>query len=367
VRDPLLVAAGGGGDAIAALFIHHALSAPGSERPVIASFSWDRFLLDPQPGPRTPDDFRGLRPITPRNWEVTRDSSLISGARSTLPLLARLTPARLVLLDPRGGAQGLREQLAELASALTAPAITLVDAGGDITGQGDEPELLSPLADSITLAALDGLGLPANVVVAGPGLDGELPAATVTQRCSSLAATTGQLTPADIRPCLPALNRHPSEATTLLAAATLGVRGLAEIRDRGALVPVTGQSSTFHVIEPGALLKINLIAGQMTGTTSLDDAEQVTLSIRGTSELSHERRKASGSPDRAAMPGRAELAKRYAAYRRAAASRGVSILTFRHLAEVIGLTEYGPSLIRDLAGPDAHPDLAICQLPHTSR
>ena len=53
------MAAGGGGDALAALFVHRALS-PEGERAVVASYSWDRFILDPQPGPRCPADFYGL-------------------------------------------------------------------------------------------------------------------------------------------------------------------------------------------------------------------------------------------------------------------------------------------------------------------
>ena len=108
-----------------------------------------------------------------RNWEVTPDSKLAEG-RSSLALLARHTEARFVLLDPTNGVRGLRDQLAELAQAVGADSVTLVDVGGDIIAQGDEPELLSPLADSMTLAALDGLPVPGRVVIAGAGLDGEL-------------------------------------------------------------------------------------------------------------------------------------------------------------------------------------------------
>ena len=111
--------------------------------------------------------------MTGRNWEVTPDSELAEG-RSSLALLARHTRARFVLLDPTNGVRGLRDQLAELAQAVSADSVTLVDVGGDIIAQGDEPELLSPLADSMTLAALDGLPVTSRVVIAGAGLDCEL-------------------------------------------------------------------------------------------------------------------------------------------------------------------------------------------------
>src|SRR5450759_5758423 len=48
------------------------------------------------------------------------------------------------------GVCGLRAQIAELADAIKARTVTLVDVGGDIIARGDEPELLSPLADSMT-------------------------------------------------------------------------------------------------------------------------------------------------------------------------------------------------------------------------
>ena len=155
MKTSLLVGAGGGGDALAALLVHHALAGPDDSQPIVASFSWDRYILDPQPGPRVPSDFRGLRRMTDRNWEVTADAQLGEG-KSSLALLARTTKARFVLLDPANGAKGLRAQLAELAEAVSADSVTLVDVGGDIIAQGNEPELLSPLADSMTLAALDG-------------------------------------------------------------------------------------------------------------------------------------------------------------------------------------------------------------------
>lgn len=329
---------------------------------MVASYSWDRFLLDPQPGPRSPADFSGLRQVSERNWEVTADSTLRSGGRSTLPMLARHTEARVVLLDPSAGAAGLRAQLAELARAVNAASITLVDVGGDIAAHGDEPELMSPLADSMTLAALDGMDLPAQVAIAGPGLDGELSADSVRERCAGLDGRITELRAVHVRPYLAVLDRHPSEATTLLAAAALGVRGLAEIRDQAALVEVDDQSATIYVVQSSELLSANKIARELTAVRSLAEAEQVTVAISGRSELTHERRKALAGASRPEPAERAELASRYASYRLKASNRGVSLLTFRRLTEVIGLHEYEPTLIRAIVGANAHPQLAICQL-----
>ena len=51
----MMVAAGGGGDAIAAAVLANAV--PGIEGVGIATLAWDRLIVDPLPGPRSVSDF----------------------------------------------------------------------------------------------------------------------------------------------------------------------------------------------------------------------------------------------------------------------------------------------------------------------
>jgi hypothetical protein len=127
----------------------------------------------------------------------------------------------------------MREQVTELIEHFSVESVLLVDVGGDLIGIGTESDLRSPLADALALASLAHLPVPVRVAVAGPGLDGELSAAYVRSRCLMLGGELiGRLDGSDVEPCLPALAQHPSEATTLLAAAALGVVGRAEIREQ---------------------------------------------------------------------------------------------------------------------------------------
>ena len=71
-------------------------------------------------------------------------------------------------------------------------------------------------------------------------------------------------------------------------------------------------------------MEINDIARQLIDTGSLDEAEHVVASVRGTTELAHERRKASTTDRSEPAPGRAELARRYAAYREHSMNRGAT-------------------------------------------
>lgn len=147
--------------------VAHAVSGSNVE-PIVISYSWDRYLIDPNPGPRTPADFRGLARLTSHCWEVQPDSSLPAGGVSGLALLARRTSARFVLLDPSGGAVGIGAQISELVDRFEADSVVLVDVGRDVAAHGTEPTLLSPLADSLVLAAMADIALPATVAVLGP-------------------------------------------------------------------------------------------------------------------------------------------------------------------------------------------------------
>lgn len=355
----LYVAAGGGGDALAALLIHHALGRV-ADQAVVMSYSWDRFLIDAKPGPRSVADFIDLAPVTTTCWRVTAKSKLPWPAAPTLPLLARLTDAQMILLDPHGGAAVMRRCITELAEAVNAKEVTMVDVGGDAIAVGHEPTLLSPLADSLALAALTGVKRPVSVVVAGPGLDGELSAEYSERRCRQTATHSITITREAVASQREALRQHPSEATALLSAAALGARGSVEVRDHGSLVSMTDTSAIAHVIPHDRALETNQLAQRLATTTSLHEAEEITLAHCGRCELTYERHKASKAAARQQKTD-VQLVNQLDAYREVAAARGATHGTFRRLSEVLGLPRYEPERLRALV-KTAHPYLPLYPL-----
>jgi hypothetical protein len=353
----LLVAAGGGGDALASLLVSRRLLDNG-QVPIVASYSWDRRILDPMPGPRVSDDFEATRRIAPRSVEITAHSRLRAGGLSSLQLLAEATAARFVLLDPANGAVGMRQQLLELVEHLAYASVLLVDVGGDLVATGTEEDLRSPLADALALASLADFPVPVRVAIAGPGLDGELAASYVRARCTAVGGELlGRLTAADVEPYFPALAQHPSEATTLLAAAALGVAGRAEIRDSADLVSLDGESAEVYVLDASAAVASNQLAQELVTTHSMDEAEAATIAICGRSELDYERRKATML---LAMkpPLATAMRERLESYWSFATARGITLATFRRLTEVMRLTTYDADLVRTLAGARADRRLA---------
>jgi hypothetical protein len=357
----LYVAAGGGGDAIAAYAIARALH--DDRAPAVASYSWDRFVLDPAPGPRRADDFEGLTQHAQGCWEVTDASRLRSGARSTLSIGAALTDGRWFLLDPHRGAVGVRQQLDAIAHVIGADELVAIDVGGDILTHCNEPGLRSPLADSLTLSALTGISLRAIVAVAGPGLDGELPAALIEERCRSAGAVPISLTVDHFSSLHRFLEVHPSEATTLLAAALDGVRGTVEIRDSGTQFRLTPQSASAFLLPSRSVAAMNPLARALADSRSLDEASMTTKDLCSQSELEYERSKAAGpANNRPAELDAHEMACRVMSYMAHAVERGVNVSPFRRITEAVGLRTYDSAQLRNAIGNVAHPWLPLALL-----
>jgi hypothetical protein len=160
-------------------------------------------------------------------------------------------------------------------------------------------------------------------------------------RNASTSSAPSRLTADDVDAFRPLFDWHPSEATGLLCAAATGARGTAEIRDQG--FPVSLNSRTPDV--PAQLaLTANDISQDLRGSHSLDEVE-ATIRARGrASEIDYERHKAQG--DRIARSSASDasasaLVDKLAQVREDAARRGVDFITFRGLAERLGIAGAG--------------------------
>jgi hypothetical protein len=180
-------------------------------------------------------------------------------------------------------------------------------------------------------------------------------------RCVSLGGSlVFRLGVPDIAPWYPALAQLPTEATTLLAAAALGIKGRAEIRDNADTIFLRNDSADVYLLPISSALAGNQLAQKLVPTHSLAEAEVAALSICGRSELSYERQKAVRLRSMV-VPSATEMGRRLEDYWVSSAGRGVTLATFRRVAEVMRLTRYDADLIRSLVGAHAHEHLALCQ------
>jgi hypothetical protein len=341
----LIVAAGGGGDAVAAAMLHAALYGD-EDQAVILTYAWDRLLIDPLPGPRRPADFTGLERLTPSTWEVPAQARPVAPADSTLPRLAAELPHTFALLDPYGGAEGLTHQLEELVHRLEPESIDLLDVGGDILARGDEPTLKSPLGDALSLAACCQVNAPVRLLVAGPGLDGEL---LPEDLADTLGPVVHTFTSRDVEAISSVMEWHPSEATGLLTAAAKGVRGTCEIRDAGLPVPLTDESPAVHEVDLDDALSRNQLARAIMATAHLDEVEAYSREICGYSEIDYERNKALWLKEQ--QPANLDPATTWAQldqFQSEARARGVTHTTFRRITEALNLSGLQRNDLRQL-------------------
>ncbi|HSY14436.1 MAG TPA: DUF1152 domain-containing protein [Jatrophihabitantaceae bacterium] len=349
----LYIAAGGGGDLIAAAMIHRSLGRPGA--PVIATYAWERLIYDPLPGPRSWTDFDRLSVPHPGVREITTDTAAIPPARSPLPRQSVLLEARIILLDPTEGQVGLRQQLGDAIHGLECDQVEVIDVGGDVLAVGTEPGLRSPLADSLIVAACIDLPVSVRVIVAGPALDGELSGAEFAERTAALAGEqVGRITPDAAEWARAALDEHPSESSRLLAAAAAGMRGIVAVRESGTGVPLTDASTAIFSFSLDGILRGCPLPSALVGTRSLEDASASTRELIGRSELDYERVKAERRGSSQPLPNDAEQA--LADGLRDARGRGADFVTPRRLAELAGQQGAGAErLLSDLAGGQRPP------------
>ncbi|MFC9294106.1 DUF1152 domain-containing protein [Streptomyces sp. NPDC057011] len=333
----LLIAAGGGGDAITAAVVHTALH--GAEAPaLVLTYAWERLVVDPVPGPRRASDFTGTETAAPDLALVTAATAPVPPAGSLVPRLAADLRPRLGLLDPYGGALGLARQIGAAARWCRAERIDIVDVGGDIVARGDEPTLRSPLGDALALAGCAATGIDTTVYVAGPGLDNEVPLPELLPRLGEPAFA---LTAAHTGGVLGVFDWHPSEASALLVAAARGVRGVCGTRDAPRPVLLDDSARQVHRLTLERALELNPLARALAGSASLDDAEAASRAVCGFSEIERERHRAA-HPEAAPAPrtGReaGSVRARFAAWERGTLAGGIAYVTSRKIAEELDLT-----------------------------
>jgi hypothetical protein len=326
----LFVAAGGGGDVVGVLLARRILDPEPAGPALIATCAWERLRIDPLPGPRPIDGFSGLGNVGSRAIEVLPESDTVPPGRSTLPRVAADSGARIFLHDFVAGSHGLADQLRTTATALEAERLVVVDVGGDVLGTGDEPGLLSPLADSITLAAALQSGLQPELAIVGPGTDAELAEDDVARRLRQLGAhCAGSVDRGDVEAAGTLLAWHPTEASALVAGAATGVRGAVEMRRGGTPVPLSANSCAVWVI-PSPTLPGFPLAAALANTTSLAEARQILRSL-AVDEISYEEAK-SATASRVSRPTRQTRAEAMSN----AAWNGATHITARRLLELTG-------------------------------
>ncbi len=285
-----LFGVGGGGDAICATRI------AGGKRSIVASVIWEKYTLDPQPGPRAPSELTCVKGLSSLGHaQVSSHTRLPNGNQPTLAVLANQFPEiAFIGLDVSNGVSGIADQLREIQRIYPGSQDWEgVDVGGDVLASLPSDQLRSPLLDAIGLGALFQVSPKSVIHVAGIGLDGEIDPLNALNACKSLGATRSQKREIDIDKLIWRLikcRQLHSDVNALFIASLMGFRGKVIARVQQQAVEVSSQQSAIWTCEIERLYRHNRLSQILAETTSLEQGSQLCMDNSYCSELNYERR-----------------------------------------------------------------------------
>jgi len=197
-RVSLVLGMGGGGDTVTAAILRRVLSLFGVKA-VIGGVVWERFPIDPVPGPIRLEELNPVKPLGLGVAWVNGGTVAFRGGRIVKPQLTCVSSflrEEVLALDLWLSPLKLVEGLASVMEDLNADLVVGVDVGGDVLALGDEEDLWSPLSDQVMLAVIAELGrrgYEAVLAVHGLGVDGELEPGYLLKRISQIASLGGYM------------------------------------------------------------------------------------------------------------------------------------------------------------------------------
>jgi hypothetical protein len=298
-RRPLVIGMGGGGDVVGALATAEAMRVYDDADPLVGGLTWERRPIDPVAGPRRVDEIAG-------GWELApgvllagphtrvRDRDVFFAEARMAAYLDRPT----VLVDINPGPPAVADGLRRALTALDRDLLVLIDVGGDVLAQGDEPGLRSPLCDALMLAAgamLAAEGRPVLLGVFGIGCDSELTVDEVLERISwvadggGLAGVRG-LTEPVARRVEESLELVPTEASAQAVRAFRGAHGTVAIRGGARQFQLTSVAAQTVFLDVAATAATaGRLATALAGAGSLEEANDALNRLGVRTELDLER------------------------------------------------------------------------------
>ncbi|MFN4133467.1 MAG: DUF1152 domain-containing protein [Candidatus Hadarchaeales archaeon] len=293
-KKAIILGIGGGGDVIGTIPTSRYLRWLGIKT-IIGGLTWERYVNDPEPGPRRMDEILNIEPLSKTIGLATGKTMTKKGVIFTESVVAGILGEKTILLDPNLGVQGMIEGLNKAAEKLGADLFIGIDVGGDVLASGNEKGLHSMLADSMSLSAMANLKIPSILGVMGCCTDGELKFEEFLQQLGKVAASGGffgarGLTPEDVETLEKIIPRTKSEASALTVKAAKGLQGKIEIRGGYRKVFLTPISAITFYMDPKVVYeRISRVAKKLLPTRTLEEAQKVLEDAGIPSELTFER------------------------------------------------------------------------------
>lgn len=295
----LVVGVGGGGDVVGAYPTADLLERHGVAT-TLGGLAWERAPHDDRPGPRSLDEVEDCDRVADAVGLAGPSTRTADGLEFTETRVARHLDERVALLDVTRGAPALAAGLDRFCERRDVDVVVGVDAGGDAVAAGDEPGILSPLADGIAVAALDRLDRPTLLGVFGAGSDGELTRDELDDRFAAIADRGGLLGCWGLTPrvadAMEALVEAvgTTESSALPVAAARGAMGERAIRGGERTVEMTPLSTTTVFLATAAVAAGSDVVDRVREAASVGAAHDALVDAGYTTELEVETERLGG-------------------------------------------------------------------------
>ena len=268
----------------------------------LGGVAWERFAIDPRPGPRPLEEIRGGERLDGAAVLADAVTTTDDGVAFAEAGIADFIGTRTSLIDIPRGAAGASTGIAAAMQRLECDLLVGVDVGGDVLGHGDEEGLASPLCDAVMVSAmLDAAGEgDALLAVIGAGGDGELTPAQVLERVAALGRARAWLGTWGMPPGVAAeleraAERVPTEASLMVARCARGETGVVPIRGGRRHVELGPVGALAFFFDPVAALEGLPLARAVEGSESINAARDALAALGVRTELDYERDRAAGS------------------------------------------------------------------------
>lgn len=293
----IVIGIGGGGDVVGTLPTANLLKICGVES-VIGGISWERSVFDPVPGPRKYDEVRNAERINEHVWYANKETETKGGVKFAESGVSSVTGEKTLLVDINDGPNAVSESLTDAADKLGCNLIIGIDVGGDAVAFGTEKGLMSPLADSVMLAALYNLdkSITSLMGVFGFGSDGELTTDELEYIFKIIAGYGGILgswgiSAETLKLMKDVISVVPTEASRAPVEYALGMFENSTIRSGTRSVNLNLCSTSTYYLDPGIIYeRVSRTSRVVSDAKSLEEANEKLHSIGISTELDIERK-----------------------------------------------------------------------------
>jgi len=271
----------------------------------LGGVAWERFVIDPKPGPRPMAEVEGGRRLAETALLAGPGTTTADGTPFCEARMAEHLGTETVLIDVSRGSAGVTAGILAAAAELGCDLGIYVDVGGDVLAHGVEPGLASPLCDAVMLAGVSAstASMPGIGAVFGPGCDGELTATEVLDRIAQLARADGWLGAWGLTPPLAdqleaAARVVPTEASLMAVRCARGETGEARIRGGRRTVILGPVGALTMFFDPVVAVEAGVapLARAVAGAPDIEEARAALEALSIRTELDYERSRAREGP-----------------------------------------------------------------------